>query len=380
MKKIKNIAQYVLGWLWIPISFCMRVNRRQVLFFTFQGKYSCNPKYISECMYDLRPEIRIIWVVYETNSEFPDYVEKVMFGSNKYYSALYSSMVIIENAFNYARRPFKKKKGQIHIQTMHGSLGLKRIDPGSSKSSKRNKKGFRSAKNTDYIISNSNFENEVYRESFWSKTPIMKLGHARTDILMRNDSQIREKVRCFYGIDKDVKICLYAPTLLRSNHDNYDIIDYNSLRKSLETKFGGEWYILNRLHPTDARKSRILSDSSYVLNGNAYDDIQELMVAVDFGITDYSSWICDFVLTRKPGALFVPDYDAYSNTTGFYYSLSETPFIIAHTNSELIKGIHSFTDREYENKVDEFLTEKGSIDDGFSSRRNVDFIFKLIDD
>lgn len=46
---------------------------------------------------------------------------------------------------------------------------------------------------------------------------------------------------------------------------------------------------------------------SYVSNGTLYEDMQELLVAADAGVTDYSSWIFDYVLSGKPGFLIETD-------------------------------------------------------------------------
>ena len=57
-----------------------------------------------------------------------------------------------------------------------------------------------------------------------------------------------------------------------------------------------------------------------------YSDIQELMVSSDALITDYSSCIYDFMLSRKPGFIYATDADKYNNGRGLYYSLTSTPF------------------------------------------------------
>ena len=47
---------------------------------------------------------------------------------------------------------------------------------------------------------------------------------------------------------------------------------------------------------------------------------------------------------------------------------------------KLIKNIEEFDQYQYEQRVDEFMKEKGCIDDGQASKRTVDFILQLMED
>jgi len=358
-----------------------------VLFFTFQGEYTCNPKYICEELHELDSAIKCIWVTLpgRVSKKFPEYINTVEFGTPEYYKALYSAKIWVDNAFNIVKRPVKKKKKQYLIETGHGSLGIKRIGPGLSKeASRRDRKAFFSATMTDYIISNSSFETNVYRTSFWKETTLLELGHARTDILLNTNLEkiYNEKVRNFYNLDKSAKLMLYAPTFQRENSGDYQLLDFNEMKAVLEDRFGGTWYILNRLHPRDVReRTNNRSDSMYVLDGNEYLDIQELMVAVDVGITDYSSWIYDYVLMKKPGFIYAPDQESYEkNSEGFYYPITSTPFPVAKNNSEMMEYIRCFSEDEYKNDAENFIKSKGCVDDGTASYKGAEVILNLLAD
>ena len=58
-----------------------------------------------------------------------------------------------------------------------------------------------------------------------------------------------------------------------------------------------------------------------VVDVTDYPDIQELMMISDVAITDYSSWIYDYVLSRKPGFIFATDIEEYNTERGFYYPI-----------------------------------------------------------
>lgn len=136
--------------------------------------------------------------------------------------------------------------------------------------------------------------------------------------------------------------------------------------------------MLMRMHPKMREKAqKIVPKLTQVVDVSCYPDIQELMVFTDAMITDYSSCIFDFILTYKPGFIYAVNEQGYDSERGLYYPLSATPFSIAHSNTELEQNIRDFNPVEYHDKVVQFLTEKGCIDDGKASERVVQLITKL---
>ena len=141
-----------------------------------------------------------------------------------------------------------------------------------------------------------------------------------------------------------------------------------SFTASCETNVG--------IYPTSI--SLNYSEIIHVINATDYNDIQELLCASDIGITDYSSWMCDYVLTRKPGFLYASDIQKYiDDERGFYYPLSSTPFKVAENSDELVKKIMEFDDKKYQKEVDKFLKDRGCYEDGNASSRIVDILNKL---
>lgn len=394
IRKIKGKIYRFLYWMYIKFFYSKTmeknaVEKGKIMFFTFQGDYTCNPKYISEEMIRRNLPWKQVWVTFKNPQDvkdmFPPGVEIVKFNTKSYYDAMSSSQVWIDNAFNFVKGFIRKKKNQLYIQTMHGSLGLKKIGPDSVDNEKRNQRGFLCGDLTDICISNSSFETMVYETSFWKGSDIRELGHARNDIFFINDNEIariREKVSDYFGINVGTHMALYAPTFRSKNEaTEYEEIDFERLKEALEKRFKGDWVILNRAHHTSLKKKNATeTELPYVLNANDYPDIQELMMVIDMGITDYSSWICDYVLTHKPGILYTPDLDSYDHNRGFYYPIEETPFPICQNNDELVTNILGFNTDVFKNRTDEFLNARGCIDDGHASEHIVDMINNLIEE
>ncbi|MDO4943046.1 MAG: CDP-glycerol glycerophosphotransferase family protein, partial [Lachnospiraceae bacterium] len=339
-----------------------------------------------------RLDYKIVWLVNRKNISklgYPDNARVVSINTPQGIKEVYSSKIWLDNGIAFSNH-FDKKEGQIHIQTMHGSLGIKRLDNAVICRNERGEEGQRVVKResneTDYVITNSQFEEDVFHTVFWKNTPMVRLGHARTDILFETDQykiqEIREDLLKRYGIPVDKKLVLYAPTHRKGMTIEDLSIDYKDMVDVLQEKFGDEYVVMIRMHKrtknimlknveNDDHNKDILFD---VTN---YPDIQELMLVTSIGITDYSSWIYDYVLTRKPGFIFATDLERYNNNTGLYYPLEETPFPVCKSHEELVKNIREFDSDYYVKRVEEFLEEKQAVDDGHAAERIVDWIQTL---
>lgn len=355
--------------------------------------YTCNPKYIYEEMIRRRLNYKIIWLVNRKNIkkfDYPENIRLVPIHTVKGLREVYSSKMWIDNGIVFSDH-FDKKDGQLHLQTMHGSLGIKRLDNAVLCRNARGKSGQRvvqrESNETDYVITNSQFEEDVFHSVFWKNTDMVRLGHARTDILFTKDpyriTEIREGLLERYGIPLHKKLVLYAPTHRTGLTIENLSIDYKDMTEALQKKFDGEFAVMIRMHKRTKNivlgKEGCEEPAEQVLfDVTDYPDIQELMMVTTIGITDYSSWIYDYVLTRRPGFIFATDLERYNTNTGFYYPLEETPFPVCQSHEQLIEKIEKFDYDLFLKRVEQFLEEKQSVDDGNSAKRIVDWIQTLM--
>lgn len=356
----------------------------RIFVMTFQKKLVCNPRYIVEDLLSRGDDYDIVICGDENfcdQFQPTPHVRAVERGTLDQFVEQASAKVWIDNAMNCAWFPMKKKPGQLYLQTWHGSMGLKRI--GKETQSKRWLHSARhSVDYTDYVFSNSDFETDVYRETYWPTSTILLTGHARNDIFFDQEKieAMRKSIFAFYDLPEDAHMAIYAPTF-RDNppKDNTFVIGelpFDELHKALEARFGGTWFIALRLHPRDKTKvSDLASRHRFLINANAYSDMQELMCACDLGITDYSSWICDFVLTKRPAFIFAPDREHYESfDRGFYYPLASTPFPLSESFDDLVADVRAFDEQKYAVGVEQFLKDRGSVEDGKASKRIGDII------
>ena len=108
-----------------------------------------------------------------------------------------------------------------------------------------------------------------------------------------------------------------------------------------------------------------------------YHDMQELLIASDILITDYSSSIFDFLITGRPAFIYAPDKQYYFRTRGSYIEMEETPIPISQNNNQLIQNIQNLDAEAFAESAKNFLRKMGSYDTGNASEQLVKLIEKL---
>jgi CDP-glycerol glycerophosphotransferase len=298
------------------------------------------------------------------------------------YRELATAKVVVENSHFYVSRGNPAKRpGQFVMNTWHGSLGIKRLDAGKSATDGT---GRANAAVVDALLSNSDFDDTVFAASPLAAAPRFRTGHPRNDVFFLSPAEkmeIRRRVFAALGISEGARLALFAPTFRDDAlADGFGLYAFDDWKASLGRRFGGEWVVAMRLHPLDAKAlaEGLVSFPEGVLDATGYEDMQELLVAADAGITDYSSWIYDYLLVGRPGFLFAPDKAAYDAAHGFYYPLESTPFPVAETHEALCAAIESFDAERFKRNAIAFLAEQGCMEDGQASARAVALIEKWL--
>lgn len=367
------------------------VKNNKIVFSNFCGKYfGCNPKYIALELLKTEQDYDLVWLanndILDEDLDVPSGIRIVRNNYPEAIQELASAKIWISNVrlIKYFKQGLQKKDEQIYIQTWHGSLGIKKIDGDANSKfwERSNWDGYEEidSKAVDYLISNSKFEDDVYKSAFWNRGSIKRLGHPRNDIFFTNNELVKKKVYSKLGIAPSKKIVLYVPSYRDNDRLYCYFMDYERVVQACNEKFGGDWIMCVRLHPRAAKYSeKILMPSENVIDCSYYPDIQELLVSAECAITDYSSCIFDYLLTMQPAFIYARDLEEFDEERGFYYPFSSTPFTVARTNEELINNIHNFEWDKYKQNVKTFLESKGCIDDGNASKRVVELIQECMD-
>ncbi len=366
--------QRVLLW-WLPIK-----KNRVMLYVHNRKGFVCNPKYIAQ---DLKAkhsdELELIWVsMYpESCQQVRDYgIQVVKYNSFEHFCCQITSKVLITN--DALPPKFMKRYRQTVINTWHAGMNYKKIGFDSLLPQPKFERHIFNLKNKqpDIYLSGSRFFTEDTSKSFgFNPNIFMPTGLPRNDLLINGYCQTNEMIREKYVIKPDTKIALYAPTFRSNYMAESHGLDFFSLKRHLEESFGGKWVIFYRGHYFVKKIAKVTG----AIDVSFYHDMQELMCAADLLISDYSSCMWDFSFTRRPCFVYAPDVNEYiNNDRDLALPLSEWPYPIASSNSELKDNLSKFDLTDYQKRVDDHHMRMGSYETSNSSAIIGDLIYSII--
>lgn len=368
---------------YIEVCLTQDVNKKKIV--VYIGYYGGHGKYITEQICNLRKDIDIVWIVKDLSIDTPKGVRLIYEGNwKKYIHEIETAYIWIYDIL--VPSYIKKRPQQIYIQTKHwSSITLKKffLDDLSTTSTKEEiEKVKYNGKIMDYILTGSSFDEETCRSGFDFQGECVRVGSPRSDALFRREN--KDKIYEQYHIGKNVHSVLYAPTFryIESEHKKHFTIelDFKMLKSALEKRFGGEWCILLRLHPSLRTKNIQTEKNLHLIDVSEYGDSQELIAASDIVISDYSSIMFEPAFVQKPVFLFSPDREVYvGKERDLLIDYNTLPFPIAGSNEEMAKDIVQYDQEKYKRKIKNFLAEYGICEDGHASERAAEFIVKLVD-
>lgn len=364
--------RHVKKWLAIAVSYlfrCFPIKHNKILFFSYYGsQYGCNPKYISEYIAAHYPEGKfdVVWAFSDPGAkQIPKQFRVVRMLTLRYFYELSTAKIIITN---YRMTDlFIKRKHQYYIQTWHSSLRLKQIEKDAEDvlPAKYVDMAKKDSQKCDLLLSGCQYSTEIFRRAFWYEGDIFEHGTPRNDGLFQRDMRTRADVLDKLDIKQETSVLLYAPTFRKTSNSNAYKLNWTEITQRLENKFGGDWMILVKLHPHVASESNQLAFTKNVMNVSRHDDIQELLMSADILISDYSSLIFDFSITKRPCFLYVYDVDDYINQERkLYFDIENLPFISAGNNNELLDKINDFNEKAYRSDLEVFLKQVGTYEEG----------------
>ena len=378
-KLVRPVVRPLGGAIIITLFYLLRVfpvKKNKVIATAFGGiRYGDNQKPMLEALHEICPETDVVWVKkrgYEY--ELPEWIRCIHSWTLRWLYEYATAKIWINN--NLTPVYFQKRKGQLYIETWHGGLGIKKIftDKTSKKAQIYKKLYERISRLADVFISNSDHLSAIYRNALHYNGPIWKCGYPMNDILFTESSQITEKVKKTLNIPATNKIFLYAPThrdkFVKKGgvDDSVFFSNFTNLRQSLSQKFGGEWTIMLRWHQKQMKMLSGTKIPSNVVNATSYPDMQELLMATDVMMSDYSSCIFDAAMRRIPCFIYASDYVDYKEYRGVYYEMEELPFPYAKNNYELEQNVRAFDMEDYLKKWDAFAVRTGLNETGHAAK------------
>ena len=319
-----SMYYYLFSFFVNFLKLFIKTDDKLILFVSYGGRhYSDSPMVIHKKMIEDErfKDCKIIWA-FTNPSDYPN-LNTVKIDTLKYYicaikARCWITNVMVERALNFTG------KHTFYFYTTHGvlvKLGGYDLPKGSSFTTKAKYK---------YDCSLAQSEEEAKYLSTQIGLPLDKIylyGFPKNDVLANYTSEFRDSIREKLGIPKDKKAILYAPTFREYSGTMYD--DFCINLELLEKELSNDYVLLYRAHPVVSDSSNVTSN--FVINVSKYEVVEELMIASDLLISDYSGIIFDYSLMRKPTYLFVYDYEKYANFRGLYFDIRQE---LPHSETE----------------------------------------------
>lgn len=276
------------------------------------------------------PHMRLHWGTVDHSVPLPEGAKRVIAGSREWYAALAQSRFLVKNTEVGAYT--RLRPGQVYLQTFHGQpfkrMGrpdfARRMAPWRAEfEATERRSAFWSVICLPYPEAA-----EFYRDAYDWQGPAFDQGLPRTDGLLADDAdEVRRRTRALLGVRDDQTVVLHATTwredLSRGDNTSADpaLLDVRELARRL----GDDVVVLQRSHHSVARSDLRHGSGGGVIDVTDHPEINDLVLASDVAILDYSSLRFDYAITGKPMIFFVPDLDRYEQELrGFLFRFEES--------------------------------------------------------
>ncbi|GGR79404.1 transferase [Streptomyces aureoverticillatus] len=299
---------------------------------------ACNPAAIAAKLAELAPHIHPVWVVTAENAPLlPPGTDHVVPGTRRYWRVLATAKYLVNNA-NFPNAVVKRPDA-VHVQTHHGTplkrMGLDQLDyPAAAKGLNFHELLAR-VDRWDYSVSSNSHSTQMWQRAYQSRYVELDYGYPRNDVYYTATTADVRAVRERLGVAPGKRALLYAPT-----HRDYEATWTPRLDlAALADRLGEDTVLLVRGHyfyGGAASPLTSLRRAGRVIDVSTYDPVEELALAADALITDYSSIMFDYANLDRPIVIYADDWETYAKTRGVYFDLlAEPPGQVARTQEEL---------------------------------------------
>ncbi|NBE53602.1 bifunctional glycosyltransferase/CDP-glycerol:glycerophosphate glycerophosphotransferase [Streptomyces boluensis] len=299
---------------------------------------SCNPLAVYEKARELAPHIRGVWVVSSRHKgKVPAGVEYVIEGSRRYWQVMARATYLVNNSSFPGG--FVKRRGQVYLQTHHGTplkkMGLdqRRYPAGTHGISFQ--KVLDHTDQWDLSLSANPHSTEVWERVYPSTYEALEVGYPRNDVYFGASAEDVARIRAELGIADGRTVLLYAPTHRDYQKGFLPRLDLERFARVL----GEDFVVLVRAHYFYGADAG-LDAHPQLIDVTSHARVEELCLAADALVTDYSSLMFDYACLDRPIVTYAPDWQAYRLARGAYFDLlsgrpGETPGAVATSEEEL---------------------------------------------
>jgi CDP-glycerol glycerophosphotransferase len=299
---------------------------------------ACNPAAIAAKLAELAPQIHPVWVVTEENAALlPPGTDHVVPGSRRYWEVLATAKYLVSNV-NFPNAVVKRPDA-IHLQTHHGTplkrMGLDQMAYPAAAQGLDFQALLERIDKWDYSVSANSHTTRMWERAYPSHYVSLDHGYPRNDVYYTAAAEDIRGVRDRLGIAPGRRAVLYAPT-----HRDYEAGWTPRLDlAALADRLGEDTVLLVRGHYFYGGAASPLTNlrrTGRIIDVSSYDPVEELCLAADALVTDYSSIMFDYANLDRPIVIYADDWETYRTTRGVYFDLmAEAPGPVARTQEEL---------------------------------------------
>ncbi len=302
-----------------------RIPDGAVFFESFYGRQvTCNPLALDREIASRFPEAPRFWSVTSERQTVPAGATPLLVGSADWFAARRRSRLLVVN--DWLRFRFRRGRHQTVLQTWHGTM-LKHLALGRPNVGLRTRIAIRrESRRWSVMLSQNPHSTEQFRRSYAFRGEILETGYPRDDRLAASvvgDARIPlavDRARRDLGIAAGARVLVYAPTWRDSGVELVDELDVRALADEL----GDGWIVAARGHTRTHGFGRYGVEHPRVLDVSRHPDVNDVLLAADLLVTDYSSIMFDAAVARVPMAFFVPDLASYRDRErGFTFDFEE---------------------------------------------------------
>jgi CDP-glycerol glycerophosphotransferase len=354
-----------------------------VLFQSYRGEFATDSQVaIHAELRNRRPDLELLWGVTDWSVAVPEGGRALLIESREWYAALASSRYLCRNI--ELDRYFRKRPFQRYLQTFHGypfkSMGISLWRVQGRPESVIAAECARRSDAWDAIVVPESFCVDLYRREYRFTGSVLVTGYPRNDALLTADTAlVRSRVLEQLGIDPERIVVLYAPTWRDTvatgawSATFFDVLDL----KSFTERLGDRYVVLLRSHSYNLREG-LPQLPGMVWDVSAYPEINDLLLAADVAVLDYSSLRFDWLITGKPVVFFVPDLEEYVTSRQVLFDFAPTaPGPLLATTTEVVEALMNLSSvvSEYAAARELFNKEFNRLHDGHATERVIDAFF-----
>ena len=341
--KLKMKIKYVLYWLFFRVFAVFPIRKNKIVFIG-NASLGRNPQLLYEEL--LRNDVEQLDIVLALTRliDVKNNTRVIYNYGWKYLLELATAKVWISDSRLQAY--YHKRKGQLYFMLWHGCAGLKKIEKDTEETLPPYyiKCAKNDSKNTDIMVADTQFLYNIMKNSFWYDGTILQAEF----VDKKKDVNSVQKVRDYYGINKECSLILYVPTFRKLNSSDCYNIDYERVVNCLNVRFEKEHAFVIRFHENNAHDAKKINYNDHIFNGTYYPKIDELIDAADYIISDYSSCLFEGYRRFKKVFIYAPDYEEYvTKDRGMYYNMYDLPSPISQNTDQLIDDMVGYDEKNY---------------------------------